>query len=108
MELGTIYESASELKNLLHHRSDLAALEQNLNSLLRQLHVALQLEDTDDGSGFNRLAGVIFKFFEGSQSASTDFMKLWEITTKVKYSIYFIRFLLIYSLFRLILIHLRL
>ena len=77
-----IYESASELKNILHHRSDITALEKNLTSLIKQLHAALEIENSADPE-FNRLAGVIFKFFEGSQSASIDFMKLWEITTKV-------------------------
>lgn len=84
MDLKAIFESASELKNLLHHRSDLVALEANLSTLLRQLNAALLVEDVESAE-FMRLGGVVFKFFEGSQSAMNDFMKLWEITFKVIY-----------------------
>lgn len=79
---GAIFESASELKNILHHRSDLSALEGTLSSLLKQMAAALSVEDADDPE-FGRLAGVIFKFFEGSQSAMGDFMKLWEVSLRV-------------------------
>lgn len=78
----TTFDSASELKSLLSHRSDLSALEQTLSVLLKQLNAALLLTDTESPE-FLRLAGVIFKFFEGSNSAVTDFMKLWECTTRV-------------------------
>ena len=83
MDLKAIFESASELKNLLHHRSDLVALEGNLSTLIRQLNAALLVEDAESPE-FMRLGGVVFKFFEGSQSAMADFMKLWEITLRVK------------------------
>lgn len=79
-----VFESASELKNVLHHRSDLVALEQNLTTLLRQLNAALLVEDSESVE-FMRLAGVVFKFFEGSQSAMSDFMKLWEVSLRVNY-----------------------
>lgn len=79
---GAIFESANELKNILHHRSDLSALEGTLSSLLRQMNAALLVEDAEDPE-FARLAGVVFKFFEGSQSAMADFMKLWEISLRV-------------------------
>jgi hypothetical protein len=82
MDVKAIFESASELKNLLHHRSDLVALEANLSTLLIQLNAALSIEDAGNPE-FMRLGGVVFKFFEGSQSAMTDFMKLWEITLRV-------------------------
>jgi hypothetical protein len=82
MNVKAIFESASELKNLLHHRSDLVALEANLSTLLIQLNAALSIEDVENPE-FMRLGGVVFKFFEGSQSAMTDFMKLWEITLRV-------------------------
>jgi hypothetical protein len=82
MDVKAIFESASELKNLLHHRSDLVALEANLSTLLIQLNAALSIEDAENPE-FMRLGGVVFKFFEGSQSAMTDFMKLWEITLRV-------------------------
>ena len=80
---GTIFESANELKNILHHRSDLSALEGNLSSLIRQRSAALLVKKAEDPE-FSRLAGVVFKFFEGSQSAMADFMKLWEISLRVK------------------------
>lgn len=88
MEAQAIFESASELKNVLHHRSDLVALEAILSTLLRQLNAALLIEDVEGvGSAeFNRLAGVVFKFFEGSQSAMTEFMKLWEISLRVAHT----------------------
>lgn len=82
MDLKTIFESASELKNILHHRSDLVALEENLANLLRQLNAALLIEDTGSAE-FIHLAGVVFKFFEGSQSATNEVMKLWEISLRV-------------------------
>lgn len=94
MDLKAIFESASELKNLLHHRSDLVALEANLSTLLRQLNAALLVEDAESVE-FMRLGGVVFKFFEGSQSAMTDFMKLWEITLRVNYKS-FIKFYLLF------------
>ena len=84
MDLKTVFESASELKNLLHHRSDLAALEETLSLLLCQFNAALSIKNTNTESvEFTRLAGVVYKFFEASQSASSDFMKLWEISLKV-------------------------
>lgn len=83
MELNAIFESANELKNILHHRSDLTALENTLSSLLRQLNAALSVQDAESAE-FMRLAGVVFKFFEGSQAAMTDFMKLWEVSLRVK------------------------
>jgi hypothetical protein len=82
MDLKTVFESASELKNLLHHRSDLAALEETLSLLLCQFNAALSIKNTESVE-FTRLAGVVYKFFEASQSASSDFMKLWEISLKV-------------------------
>lgn len=83
MDLKTIFESGSELKLLLHHRSDLASLESSLSTLLKQLNAALLVEDAES-SEFMRLAGVIFRFFEGSQTAMADFMNLWEISLRVK------------------------
>ncbi len=82
MDLKTVFESASELKNLLHHRSDLAALEETLSLLLCQFNAALSIKNTESVE-FTRLAGAVYKFFEASQSASSDFMKLWEISLKV-------------------------
>lgn len=82
MDSQAIFESASELKNVLHHRTDLIALEANISTLLKQLNAALLIEDAESAE-FNRLAGVVFKFFEGSQSAMADFMKLWEISLRV-------------------------
>lgn len=79
---GAIFESANELKTILHHRSNLSDLEGTLSSLLKQMNAALLVEDADDPE-FGRLAGVVFKFFEGSQSAMTDFMKLWEVSLRV-------------------------
>ena len=83
MDLKTVFESGSELKSLLHHRSDLVALESALSSLLKQLNAALLVKDVESAE-FMRLAGVIFRFFEGSQTAMADFMKLWEISLRVK------------------------
>lgn len=80
---GAVFESANELKNILHHRSDLSALEGTLSSLIRQMNAALSVESVEDPE-FARLAGVIYKFFEGSQTAMTDFMKLWEVSLRVK------------------------
>ena len=85
MDLKTIFESASELKTLLHHRSDISALETNLSTFLKQLNAALLVEDAGSAE-FLRLSGVVFKFFEGSQSAMADFMKLWDISLRVNYS----------------------
>lgn len=82
MDSQTIFESASELKNVLHHRTDLIALEANLSTLLKQLNAAILIEDAESVE-FNRLAGLVFKFFEGSQSAMTDFIKLWDISLRV-------------------------
>ena len=84
MDLKAVFESASELKNILHHRSDLVALEGTLSSFLKQLNAALKVEDSDSEE-FMRLAGVVFKFFEGSQSAMSDFMKLWEVSLRVTF-----------------------
>ena len=81
--MGAIFESANELKNILHHRSDLSVLEGTLSSLLKQMNSALLVKDAEDPE-FARLTGFIFKFFEGSQSALADFMKLWEVSLRVK------------------------
>lgn len=80
---GAIFESANELKNILHHRSDLSALEGTLSSLIRQMNAALAVESVEDPE-LARLAGVVYKFFEGSQTAMADFMKLWEVSLRVK------------------------
>lgn len=98
MDLKVIFESANELKSLLHHRSDLIALEQNLSTFLRQLNAALLVEG-GESEEFMRLAGVVFKFFEGSQSAMSDFMKLWEVSLRVNCENVFLRLFLLLNLY---------
>jgi hypothetical protein len=70
----SLFTSTSELKALLSNRSDLATLEISLSIFLRQLHDALWVPERRES-----LSGVVFRYFEGSQSAVADFTKLWEV-----------------------------
>lgn len=75
---SSVFTSASEIKALLSNRSDSGALITSLSILLRQLHDAWT-SDQNRGS----LSAAVFLYFEGSQSAVADFVKLWDWTDKV-------------------------
>lgn len=82
MSILATFDSSAELKALFANRSDLTALEQSLGILLRQLHTALQVKDTESDD-YSRYAGAIYKFFEGSQTSVEEFLKLWEVCNSV-------------------------
>lgn len=81
--LPVTFDSAAELKTLLSNRKDLGALEKALGILVQQLHLATKVTDTEDPE-FVHLAGLVFRYFEGSQAATAEVMNLWEISLKVR------------------------
>jgi hypothetical protein len=83
MSVLATFDSTAELKALLSNRSNSTALQESLGILLRQLNAALSIADVESEE-FLRFAGVMYKFFEGSQVSVEEFLKLWEVCNQVR------------------------
>ncbi len=82
MSFLATFDSTAELKALLSNRSNSSALQESLGILLSQLNAAISISDTESQE-YLRYAGVIYKYFEGSQASVEEFLKLWELCNQV-------------------------
>lgn len=83
MTVLATFDSTAELKALLANRSNSSALQESLGILLRQLNAALNISDSESAE-YQTYAGVIYKYFEGSQASVEEFLKLWEVCNQVR------------------------